>query len=49
MARLMPPVRRRFTRLGRFIGRYRAAYFIPEKTNGSIVYSYRPRPGAEDR
>ena len=36
-------------RLGRFIGRYRAAYFMPEKTNGNIVYSYRPRPGAEDQ
>ena len=36
-------------RLGRFIGRYRAAYFTPEKTNGSIVYSYRLRPGAEDQ
>ncbi len=36
-------------RLGRFIGRYRAAYFIPEKTNGSIVWSYRPRPGAEEQ
>lgn len=36
-------------RLGRFIGRYRAAYFTPEKTNGNIVYSYRPRPGAEDQ
>ncbi len=35
-------------RLGRFIGRYRAAYFTPEKTNGNIVYSYRLRPGAEE-
>lgn len=36
-------------RLGRFIGRYRTAYFIPEKTNGNIVYSYRLRPGAEEQ
>ena len=36
-------------RLGRFIGRYREAYFAPEKTNGSIVYSYRPRLGAEEQ
>lgn len=36
-------------RLGRFIGRYRAAWFTPEKTNGSIVYSYRLRPGAEEQ
>ena len=35
-------------RLGRFIGRYRAAYFTPEKMNGNIVYSYRLRPGAEE-
>ncbi len=36
-------------RLGRFIGRYRAAYFTPEKTNGNVVYSYKLRPGAEDQ
>ncbi len=36
-------------RLGRFIGRYRAAYFMPDKMNGQIVYSYKPMPGAEER
>ncbi len=36
-------------RLGRYIGKYREAYFIPDKTNGMIVYSYRPRPGAENK
>ena len=36
-------------RLGRFIGRYRAAYFTPEKMNGNVVYSYRLRPGAEEQ
>ena len=36
-------------RLGRFIGRYRAAYFIPEKMNGNVVYSYCLRPGAEEQ
>ena len=36
-------------RLGRFIGAYRSAYFRPEKTNGQIVYSYAPLPGAEER
>ena len=36
-------------RLGRFIGRYRAAYFTPEKMNGNIVYSYRLRPGGEEQ
>ncbi len=36
-------------RLGRFIGQYRNAYFAPDKTNGQIVYSYRPLPGAEEK
>ncbi len=35
-------------RLGRYIGRYRAAYFTPDKRNGAIVYSYKPVPGAEE-
>lgn len=35
-------------RLGRFIGQFRTAYFRPDKTNGHIVFSYRPLPGAED-
>ena len=35
-------------RLGRFIGQYRNTYFNPDKVNGSIVYSYKPLPGAED-
>ena len=35
-------------RLGRFIGRYREAYFSPDRRNGNIVYSYKPLPGAED-
>lgn len=36
-------------RLGRFIGGYRSTYFRPDKTNGVIVYSYKPLPGAEER
>ena len=36
-------------RLGRFITRYRQEFFRPEKTNGMIVYSYAPLPGAEER
>lgn len=36
-------------RLGRFIGSYRVNYFKPDKMNGSIVYSYKPLPGAEQR
>ncbi len=35
-------------RLGRFITQYRQQYFLPGKTNGHIVYSYVPRPGAEE-
>lgn len=35
-------------RLGRFIGQFRTTYFRPDKTNGYIVYSYRPLPGAEE-
>ena len=36
-------------RLGKFIGSYRSAYFRPDKTNGVIVYSYKPLPGAEEQ
>ena len=35
-------------RLGRFIGQYRNTYFIPDKRNGMIVYSYKPLPTAEN-
>lgn len=34
-------------RLGRTLGAFRAKYLVPEKMNGHIVYSYKPRPGAE--
>ena len=34
-------------RLGRYITRYRETYFLPDKRNGMIVYSYKPREGAE--
>ena len=36
-------------RLGRFIGQYRTAYFRPDRTNGQIVYSYKPLPGAQEQ
>ena len=36
-------------RLGRFIGQYRNTYFLPDKRNGMIVYSYRPLPTAEEQ
>lgn len=34
-------------RLGKTIGSYRDTYFLPERTSGHIVYSYRLRPGAD--
>ena len=36
-------------RLGRFIGQYRTNYFMPDKRNGQVVFSYKPLPGAEQR
>lgn len=36
-------------RLGRFIGQYRTNYFLPDKRNGQIIYSYKPMPDAEQR
>ena len=35
-------------RLGRFITHYRNTYFIPDRRNGAIVYSYKPLPFAEE-
>lgn len=35
-------------RLGRFIGQYRSRYFVPDKKNGHVVYSYKLLPGAEE-
>ena len=35
-------------RLGKFITRYREAFFMPEKRNGMQVFSYKPRPDAEE-
>ena len=34
-------------RLGRFITRYREAYFKPDKRNGMVIFSYKPLPEAE--
>ena len=34
-------------RLGRTLSAFRARFLVPEKMNGHIVYSYRPRDGAE--
>ncbi len=36
-------------RLGRFIGQYRTRFFLPDKRNGQVVYSYKPLPGAEQQ
>jgi SNF2 family DNA or RNA helicase len=36
-------------RLGRFIGTYRDAYFVPDKRSGQVVFSYKVAPGAEER
>ena len=34
-------------RLGRYISAYRNEYFVPDKRNGQVIYSYKPRPYAE--
>jgi Superfamily II DNA/RNA helicases, SNF2 family len=35
-------------RLGRYITHFRSAYFVPDKRNQQVVFSYKPKPGAED-
>lgn len=35
-------------RLGKFITRYRETFFMPDKRNAQMVFSYKPRPEAED-
>lgn len=35
-------------RLGRFIGGFRDRFFLPDKRNREIIYSYKPREGAEN-
>lgn len=34
-------------RLGRFIGGFRDRFFLPDKRNREIIYSYKPKDGAE--
>ncbi len=36
-------------RLGRFIGAYREQFFLPDKRNGAIIYSYKPKKDAEEK
>lgn len=35
-------------RLGRYITHYRNSYFVPDKRNMDMIFSYKPAPGAED-
>lgn len=35
-------------RLGRTLTAFRSRYLLPDKMNGHVVYSYRPKDGAED-
>lgn len=36
-------------RLGRFITRYRETFFLPDKRNQQIIFSYKPKPEAAKR
>lgn len=35
-------------RLGRYISHYRMNFFVPDKRNQQMIFSYKPRDGAED-
>lgn len=35
-------------RLGRFITHYRDEFFTPDKRNAQVIFSYKPKPGAEE-
>ncbi|MBQ0070653.1 MAG: DEAD/DEAH box helicase, partial [Spirochaetales bacterium] len=35
-------------RLGRYITQFRQRWFVPDKRNGAVVFSYKPIEGAED-
>jgi SNF2 family DNA or RNA helicase len=36
-------------RLHRFIGQYRNEYFVPDKRNGQVIFSYKPQQNAEQK
>lgn len=36
-------------RLGRYITHYRNEYFLPDKRNDAVIFSYKPQPNAEER
>ena len=35
-------------RLGKTLGGYRSRYFVPDKRSRNVIFSYKPRPEAED-
>jgi SNF2 family DNA or RNA helicase len=35
-------------RLGRYITHFRSVYFEPDKRNQQVIFSYKPKPGAEE-
>ena len=35
-------------RLGRYLTRFRSSFFLPDKRNQQTVFSYKPKPGAEE-
>ena len=35
-------------RLGRFIGHYRDEFFMPDRRSAQMIFSYKPKPGAEE-
>ncbi len=35
-------------RLGRYISHFRNTYFVPDKRNQQIIFTYKPKPGAEE-
>lgn len=35
-------------RLGRFITHYRDKFFLPDKRNGQVIFSYKPKDGADE-
>lgn len=35
-------------RLGRYITHFRSGFFVPDKRNQQMVFSYKPKPGAEE-
>lgn len=36
-------------RLGRFVGGYRERFFLPDKRNREVIFSYKPKEGAEEK